>query len=324
MGKVPLNFPSLVQLAASVLRDRAGERMTIEGIASSLASIHAQHFREKERKLGSHAALVAQLTREIYAQRSSILKRHADVAVDTSRRPLRLFVEAPAAGAVKLAVVSTAAKKVVPNAASDGADGGSEVLGEMALYEPLQRYLYSEERIVSKRINETTSSNKRGRNGNRWLHPDVVGMLVPGQGWSQSVRDCSMALPTRKAKLIAIEVKLRLTAGDVRESFFQTVSNSLWANRGYLAAVEIKGKETREELETLCALHGVGYISIDPIEPSESRITIPAREREEVDWASVNRIAEENEDFRKYLDDVLNYLQTGKLVPRLWQHTGKA
>ena len=45
---------------------------------------------------------------------------------------------------------------------------------------------------------------------------------------------------------------------------------------------------------------------------------IPAREREEVDWASANRIAVENADFRDYLQNVLNYLQTGALMDRLW------
>jgi hypothetical protein len=136
------------------------------------------------------------------------------------------------------------------------------------------------------------------------------------------VRECANSLPTRKAKLVAVEVKVRLTAGDVREAFFQAVSNSLWANRAYLAATEVKGEETLEELNMLSALHGVGYISIDQENFAESRVIIPAQEREEVDWASANRIASENADYREYLKNVLNFLHSGHHMTRLWEHTG--
>jgi uncharacterized protein len=160
---------------------------------------------------------------------------------------------------------------------------------EADLYPVLQTFLLERESIVSKRIREQTSSNRRGRNGNKWLHPDIVGMHAPGREWHEVVRLCSRELPTRKAKLVAVEVKRVLSAGDVRQHFFQTVSNGTWANRAYLAAAEIRGKDTWRELETLCAAHGAGYIRIDPEDPDGCRILIPAREREEIDWASGSR-----------------------------------
>lgn len=97
----------------------------------------------------------------------------------------------------------------------------------------------------------------------------------------------------------------------------------MWANRAYLAASEVKGTDTLTELQMLCSLHGIGYISIDPNNYQETRVMIPAREREEVDWASANRIAVENGDFEEYLSNVLNYLRTGKVMPRLWEYTEK-
>ena len=69
--------------------------------------------------------------------------------------------------------------------------------------------------------------------------------------------------------------------------------------------------------DTLCRTR-LGYIRIDPEDPDGCRILIPAREREEIDWASANRVAAENGDFRDYLQNVLNYLQTGSLMERLW------
>jgi hypothetical protein len=85
-----------------------------------------------------------------------------------------------------------------------------------------------------------------------------------------------------------------------------------------LAACEIRGEDTWRELQTLCAAHGIGYIRIDPEDPDGCRILIPARGRDEIDWASANRIAAENADFREYLQNVLNYLQTGALMERFW------
>jgi hypothetical protein len=143
-------------------------------------------------------------------------------------------------------------------------------------------------------------------------------MSAPGEEWTDVVRECAMLMPTRKVQLVSIEVKLRLSAGDIRESFFQAVSNSLWANQAYLAALEVRGEDTLRELQMLCSLHGVGYIAIDNENFTESRVLIPPREREEVDWASANRIADENGDFSEYLANVLNYLKTGKVQHKLW------
>lgn len=195
----------------------------------------------------------------------------------------------------------------------------AEEIREKDLYPNLQEFLQDVENVLSKRINESRSSSRRGKLGNMWLHPDIVGMIVPDLKWGDIVRECSRLLPTRKAKLISGEVKIRLFSSDIRESFFQTVSNSQWTNRAYFAATEIKGEETWRELEMLCALHGIGYIKLDTQDPRSGRIIIPAREREEVDWASANRIAVENEDFRDFLKAVLNYLKTGEIVLSLWE-----
>lgn len=318
------NSRSLSNLVADYLRASAGERLKVEAIANGLVSTYPGRFAKKQESLGgSRDDLITQLTREIYAQRNALLKNHPDISADTSRRPLRLFVEDAAlskAAIIQVAPPNEAAPIQLEAPAVVTATEQRDEQTEQSLYIPLQKFLDTEINVVSRRIRESTSSNRRGKNGNKWLHPDIAGMLAPGQAWNDVVRQCATELPTRKAKLISVEVKIRLTGSDVREAFFQTVSNSLWANRAYLAAVEIKGDETLRELETLCSLHGVGFISIDPDEVAESRIVIPAREREEVDWASVNRIAEENDDFRSYLKDVLNYLRTGRVVTSLWEH----
>ena len=309
-----MNGGALHQLVAEVLRQSPGQTLTAQQIATKLVEMAPNRFTRKEHSLGGRLPLIEQLTREVYAQRPTIISKHKDISVDVSRRPLRFFVVTEATG-------SPSSAESLPKSAQDQEEGIESVAEEQtehALYQPLQSFLSQEMQIFSKRIRESASRNRRGRHGNKWLHPDIVGMQVPGMDWTDLVKRCANALPARKAKLVSVEVKLRLNGSNVRESFFQTVSNSLWANQAFLAAVEVVGESTWSELRTLCALHGIGFLSIDSDTFSESRVLIPPRERDEIDWASADRIAEENSDFREYLTNVLNYLHTGEVVSRIW------
>lgn len=138
--------------------------------------------------------------------------------------------------------------------------------------------------LYSKRIDEKRSSNKRGPNGNRWLYPDLVGMEDLGTDWHQEVKDCVSQYSDKRTKLWSFEVKLLINRSNVRECFFQSVSNSSWSNFGYLVAAEIEGQDTLKELRMLFAAHGIGLIKLEVENPSESQVLIPAKERGEIDW----------------------------------------
>jgi len=57
---------------------------------------------------------------------------------------------------------------------------------------------------------------------------------------------------------------------------------------------------------------------LNPENPSESEMMLPARSRAEVDWQSVNRIFLENEDFKDYIELVSTYYQTGRVRSGDW------
>ena len=176
----------------------------------------------------------------------------------------------------------------------------------------LSNYLWAEFGVYSKRIDEKRSSNKRGPNGNRWLYPDLVGMEDLGADWHQEVKDCVNQYSDKRTKLWSFEVKLLINRSNVRECFFQSASNSSWANFGYLVAAEIEGQDTLKELRMLFAAHGIGLIKLDVDNPSESQVLIPARERGEIDWDTANRLATENKDFLEYVKLVKQFYQTGE------------
>jgi hypothetical protein len=60
-------------------------------------------------------------------------------------------------------------------------------------------------------------------------------------------------------------------------------------------------------------MHGIGLIKLDPQNPVESEILIPARDRSSIEWAMCSRLANENPDFRGFVKTVRQLFQTGDL-----------
>jgi hypothetical protein len=146
-----------------------------------------------------------------------------------------------------------------------------------------------------------------------WVHPDLVGVLFP-EKWLENAHATRLSSKlTSLCRLYSFELKTSLDLGNLRESFFQAVSNSSWAHESYLVASKInKEPDFREELERLCEAFRIGVIAIpeDDVEGS-SEILIPAHRKSVVDWTTVDKLAEMNEDFAQFLKNVAGDLQTG-------------
>ena len=100
---------------------------------------------------------------------------------------------------------------------------------------------------------------------------------------------------------------------NLRESFFQAVSNSSWANEGYLAAAKIlEDEDFREELKRLSTSFGIGVIRIDPKDPDSTEILFPAKYNEYLDWSTINKMAM-NPDFLGFLNRVKTDTQSREI-----------
>lgn len=196
----------------------------------------------------------------------------------------------------------------------------STAFSEHSLYPILIEYLSKELHLFNLRIDEKTSKNSRGQNGNQWLHPDIVSMQPIDQQWHELVRSCVKHGSGQNVRLWSFEVKKELNGSNIRSSFFQAVSNSSWANEGYLVTTSISSNEVEEELRMLSALHGIGVIILNMDNPTESEILLPARRKSDVDWQSINRILTENTDFQNFIRLVSIYYQTGLIHPQDWNH----
>lgn len=153
-----------------------------------------------------------------------------------------------------------------------------------------------------KTINHNKSKRKEF---GEWVHPDIVGCYFPFDDWKNEVVEISSLMGDPAVKLFSFELKRELSFSNLRESFFQTVSNSSWAHEGYLAAADIDSDEDfREELKRLSTAFGIGIIKIDINEPDSTEILLPARSKDSVDWETVNKLADINSDFSDFLKRV--------------------
>ncbi|HDS1308115.1 TPA: COG2958 family protein [Stenotrophomonas maltophilia] len=297
---------NLAKLVLGYLKERPDEKLTARQIAEWIFATFPDECQAKKQSsqyVSTDAELLQQLVAEISSQRPRLQKRHPELKT-TEGRPRKYYYSE------KSDVAEVAAAEGV--VAVPIADSSDAKLGEHAMYPLLSLYLWEEFGVYSKRIDEKRSSNKRGPNGNRWLYPDLVGMEDLGAEWHQEVRDCVNQYSDKRTKLWSFEAKLLINRSNVRECFFQAVSNSSWANFGYLVAAEIEGQDTLKELRMLFAAHGIGLIKLDADNPAESQVLIPARERDEIDWDMANRLATENRDFLEYVKLVKQFYQTGE------------
>ena len=306
---------NLAKAVLECLKARHEEKLTARQIAEWIFGAYPAECQEKKSNsrgdyIKTDSDLVQQLVAEISSQRPRLQKRHPELKT-TEGRPRKYYYSGKSDIAEVAAAESTATTTTV------NADG--KATGEQAMYPLLSRYLLDEFGVYSKRVDEKRSSNKRGPNGNRWLHPDVVGMEDLGAEWHQEVRDCVSQYSDKRTKLWSFEAKLLINGSNVRECYFQAVSNSSWANFGYLVAAEIEGPDTLKELRMLFAAHGIGLIKLDADNPAESQVLIPARERDAIDWDMVNRLATENRDFMKYVNLVKQFYQTGDARTSDWE-----
>jgi len=124
-----------------------------------------------------------------------------------------------------------------------------------------------------------------------WLHPDIVGCYFPIEDWSSSAIELSQALGAVNVRLYSFELKRELSFSNLREAFFQAVSNSSWAHEGYLCAAEISQDEDfMSELKRLSGSFGIGILKINIKDPDASEIIFPAKLKDSLDWESINKL----------------------------------
>ncbi len=162
---------------------------------------------------------------------------------------------------------------------------------------------------------KTINHSKSDKKGfGEWVHPDIVGCYFPYKDWEGEVVEVSTLMGNTSVKLYSFELKRELSISNIRESFFQAVSNSSWANEGYLVAANIDTDDDfRNELKRLSSAFGIGVIQLDIDDPDSANIILPANSKDFIDWDTVNKLSGINSDFRDFLKRIRNDINSKEI-----------
>ncbi|WP_187831497.1 HTH domain-containing protein [Helicobacter pylori] len=151
---------------------------------------------------------------------------------------------------------------------------------------------------------------KKGKGGEcRWNYPDIVGVYFPYNKYKEETLKFLHHTGQEKHKLFSFELKKELSLSNLKASYFQAVSNSTWANEGYLVVFNIDD-EVLNELRQLNQSFGIGVIKLES-EISNSKILLPAKERE-IDIPTLNMLIEQSpKDFKPFMANINKQIEKG-------------
>ncbi len=170
-------------------------------------------------------------------------------------------------------------------------------------------------RLLCKTIrHEKCLKDKKGKC--EWNYPDIVGVYFPYNkyfpynGYKEETLKFLHHTGQKRHKLFSFEFKKELSFSNLKESYFQAVSNSTWANEGYLVVFEEIEDKVLGELRRLNQSFGIGVIKLES-EISNSKILLPAKERE-IDMPTLNMLVKQSpKDFKPFMEKINKQIEKG-------------
>ena len=181
---------------------------------------------------------------------------------------------------------------------------------ERDLHRLLSHYLLSQKNILSKTIFHETS--KKSDQNQKWIHPDMIGVSFSQFQDKATIALLKAADIKQYVDLYSFELKCSIQSDhQLKESFFQALSNSSWANFGYLVAFEISD-DLMEEMERLNRAFGIGIIHLSSYD-NDTKILFPAR-KNEVDYYTIDKLCRIHSGFKEFMERTTRMLNAQKDV----------
>lgn len=151
-------------------------------------------------------------------------------------------------------------------------------------------------------------SQKNSKGIDKWLYPDMVGVSFEKFNSDETYKFLEK-FQNIPVKFYSFEIKKEINVSNFREYYFQAVSNSSWANEGYLVALDID--ESDEELTMLMTKtalsFGIGILSLDSENIDQSKIIAPAKFKELLDFSLIDELSQKNKNFQNFIKTVNEY-----------------
>lgn len=190
------------------------------------------------------------------------------------------------------------------------------VIPESALHPYLVKFAKARFDVYCKTINALKVSKKKDKIG-KWTNPDIVGInptiLDLNPLFQKEIEKLGL-FSTKVMQFYSFELKLKIDKSNFTECYFQAVSNSAWANFGYLVVGDLDTDANfLSNLTRLNNGYGIGVIKLNLENPAKSEVVVSAREREVVDINFMNFLADMNTDFYDFVNNAGNIIKTKKV-----------
>ncbi|GAA7409483.1 COG2958 family protein [Helicobacter pylori] len=152
-------------------------------------------------------------------------------------------------------------------------------------------------------------SVKSSKGMDRWLYPDMVGVrFLHAELSDENLIAFSKKFDTLPVKLVSFELKKEISVHNCRECYFQAISNSSWANEGYLVGrhIDTHNPQLMDLLKRLHGSFGIGVIDLRTDE-DKSAILLNAKYKEKIDYTVASELSEKNKKFSGFLKSVVDY-----------------
>lgn len=152
-------------------------------------------------------------------------------------------------------------------------------------------------------------SSKSIKGMDRWLYPDMVGVrFLHAELSNENLIAFSKKFDTLPVKLVSFELKKEISVNNCRECYFQAISNSSWANEGYLVGhhIDTHNPKLMDLLKRLHASFGIGVIDLRTDE-DKNAILLNAKYKEKIDYTVALELSDKNPKFSSFLKSVVDY-----------------
>ena len=161
--------------------------------------------------------------------------------------------------------------------------------------------------IYAKTIFHEKSSTKAD-NTQKWVHPDIIGVQFEDFSNDATLSLLKATDPKQSVHIYSYEMKRKVeNDSQLKQYYFQALSNSSWANFGYLVAFEI-ADGLEEEMQRLNNAFGIGIILM---QATEANILYPAREKA-LDYATIEKLSNINKQFCEFINKLAKVLHASK------------
>ena len=151
-------------------------------------------------------------------------------------------------------------------------------------------------------------SNAQVDSAQKWVHPDIVGVQ-----FEEFKNDATLSLlkatePKETVHIYSYEMKRKIDSDyQLKQYYFQALSNSSWANFGYLVAFEI-ADGLEDEMQRLNNAFGIGIILM---QATDATVLYPAREKA-LDYITIEKLNNLNSDFCSFITKLSKVMNASK------------